>query len=309
MLKIRFLIIIVLTSYGVRAQHTREVAQFNHDFNQSLSVRDLAITADGKEAFFTIQSPFQEISQIAFIKKENNTWSEPELMPFSDAFSYLEPFISANGNRLYFVSNRPLHSADTIKKDFDIWYVERKQQGEKWSTPINLGKPVNSDLDEFYPSLSENNNLYFTMVSPEGMGKDDIYVCRWQNGAYQSPMLLDKHINSAGYEFNAFISKKEDFLIFTKYNEADGYGSGDLYISKKNSMGNWEKAENMGAAINTKYMEYCPFYDEQSQLLYFTSKRNDLTPRTFKDFSDLQQYIKEGNNGLSKIYWIPLNIR
>ena len=72
MLKIRFLIIIVLTSYGVRAQHTREVAQFNHDFNQSLSVRDLAITADEKEAFFTIQSPFQEISQIAFIKKENN---------------------------------------------------------------------------------------------------------------------------------------------------------------------------------------------------------------------------------------------
>ena len=95
MLKIRFLIIIVLTSYGVRAQHTREVAQFNHDFNQSLSVRDLAITADGKEAFFTIQSPFQEISQIAFIKKENNTWSEPELMPFSDAFSYLNSIINS----------------------------------------------------------------------------------------------------------------------------------------------------------------------------------------------------------------------
>ena len=108
---------------------------------------------------------------------------------------YLEPFLSPDGRRLFFVSDRPLHDSIGVKKDFDIWYVERNKSGEKWSNPKNIGKPINSDLDEFYPSISENNNLYFTMESPNGLGKDDIYFCRWNNGKYSDPVLLDENIN------------------------------------------------------------------------------------------------------------------
>lgn len=308
MLKIRFIIVLVFISNGLWAQSTNEVVQFSAALNQYVSVRDFTMSADGNEVFFTIQSPFQEISQIVCIKKEKKGWSKPELMPFSDSFMYLEPFLSADGQRLFFVSDRPLHDTIAVKKDFDIWYVERNKSGEKWSQPINIGKPINSDLDEFYPSLSDNNNLYFTMESPKGLGKDDIYFSRWDNGKYTEPILLDENINSAGYEFNAFISKKEDLLLFTKYNEKGGYGSGDLYVSKKDANGIWGKAKNIGEPINSKYMDYCPFYDERNQMLYFTSKRNDIRPREFKTVSDLQLYLSESNNGLSKIYKTKLEL-
>jgi len=302
MIKIRLVITLIFVTNSILAQDRNEVFQFSRSLNQYLNVRDFSISADGNEAFFTIQSPFQEISQIVYIKKENNEWSEPELMSFSDSFMYLEPFLSVDGKRLFFVSDRPIDDSIKVKKDFDIWYIERKNQDAEWSEPKNIGKPVNSDLDEFYPSVSENNNLYFTMESPNGLGKDDIYFCKWDNGKYASPVLLSESINSAGYEFNAFISKKEDFILFTKYNEKDGYGSGDLYISKKGAQGMWEDARNIGKPINTKYMEYCPFYDEKNEMLYFTSKRNNITPRAFKNILDLQLYISESNNGLSKIY-------
>lgn len=284
------------------AQDRNDVLQFSNSLNQYLNVRDFNISANGSEAFFTIQSPFQEISQIAYIKKENNEWSEPELMPFSDSFMYLEPFLSVDGKRLFFVSDRPINDSVKVKKDFDIWYVEREDHNKEWSEPKNIGKPVNSDLNEFYPSVSENNNLYFTMESANGLGKDDIYFCKWENGKYVPPVLLSESINSVGYEFNAFISKKEDFILFTKYNEKDGYGSGDLYISRKDAHGVWGKAKNIGQPINSKYMEYCPFYDAENEMLYFTSTRNNITPRAFKNVLDLQQYIAESNNGLSKIY-------
>lgn len=308
MLKIKLITLLLFTSKWISAQSEHEVVQFSNTLNQFLNVRDFCIAQNGNEAFFTIQSPSQEISQIVYITKENNEWTTPELLAFSDSYMYLEPFLSIDGKRLYFVSDRPLNDSTHTKKDFDIWYVERNSQGEKWSEPKNIGTPVNSTLNEFYPSVSENNNLYFTMESPDGLGKDDIYFCHWENGKYSNPILLDENINSTGYEFNAFVSKKEDYIIFTKYNEKDGYGSGDLYVSKKDANGKWEKAKNMGVPINTKYMEYCPFYDEKTQTLYFTSKRNDVTPREFNNILEFQKYINEGNNGLSKIYMTLLKI-
>ncbi|EGV42587.1 hypothetical protein BZARG_1842 [Bizionia argentinensis JUB59] len=308
MLKIRLIIALILVSSSIIAQNEKKVIQFDKKLNQFHNVRDFSISTDGSEAFFTIQSPNAEISQLAFIKKKNNEWLEPELLPFCDSYMYLEPFLSGNGNRLFFVSDRPLDSSSIAKKDFDIWYVDRDNKDGKWSEPKNLGKHINSDLDEFYPTVSNNNNLYFTMDAPSGLGKDDIYFSRWENGKYQNPVLLNENINSAGYEFNAFISKNEDFILFSKYNEKDGQGSGDLYISKKDENENWAKAKNLGIPINTKYMEYCPFYDEETQTLYFTSKRNNIVPKSFNTISEFKEYIDTSKNGLSRIYRTQLKI-
>lgn len=301
-------ILSILISSFLFSQQKSEIVQFDKLLNQFYNVRDFSITKDNNEAYFTIQSPNQEISQIGYIKKENKKWSEPELLNFNDSYMYLEPFLSFDNNRLFFVSDRPINNSIKEKKDFDIWYVDRNNKNEKWSEPKNLGKPINSALDEFYPSLSKNNNLYFTMVSPNGLGKDDIYFSEWKDNQYSKPVLLNENVNSSGYEFNAFISENEDFLIFSKYNEKDGVGSGDLYISKKDANGEWKKAKNLGIPINTKFMEYCPFYDEENQILYFTSKRNNLKSRRYKSISDFKKHLNENNNGLSKIYKTSLKI-
>ncbi|MCG2462194.1 hypothetical protein K8352_15650 [Flavobacteriaceae bacterium F89] len=299
----------IIISTLLSAQVDSDIVQFDKALNQFLNVRDFCISNEGDEAFFTIQSPGQEISQLATLRKENEVWQNPELLPFCDSYMYLEPFLSPNGNRLFFVSDRPLDDTTNDRKDFNIWYVDRNSADKEWSKPKAIGEPVNSGSNEFYPTVSENNNLYFTMDSPNGLGKDDIYFCKWEDGKYSIPVLLDESINSVGYEFNAFISRKEDFLLFTKYNEEDGQGSGDLYISRREADGKWQKATNMGTPINTKYMEYCPFYDEKNQVLYFTSKRNDIKPSKFNSISDFKNYIDESNNGLSKIYKTSLQLK
>ncbi|MBL4708239.1 MAG: PD40 domain-containing protein [Flavobacteriales bacterium] len=308
MTKSIFILALILTANVLSAQNENRIFQFDKVLNQFNKVRDFWISTDGDEAFVTLQSPNGGISQLAMIRKKNNEWSEPELLHFCDSNMYLEPFLSMSGNRLFFVSNRPLDNKTNQKKNFNIWYVDRNNSDDKWSEPKNIGSPVNSDLDEFYPSVSENNNLYFTMDSPNGLGKDDIYFCKWEAGNYLPPVLLDENINSKGYEFNAFISRKEDFIIFTKYNEKGGQGSGDLYISKKDTDGKWQKSTNIGLPINTKYMEYCPFYDERNQILYFTSKRQNIKSKNFKNTSDFKTYIEESENGLSKIYMISIKL-
>ncbi|MFA7444776.1 MAG: hypothetical protein WCY89_02435 [Flavobacteriaceae bacterium] len=304
---LKYIIAPFLLISGVVSAQESEVTLFDTKLNQFLNVRDFCISENENEAFFTIQSPDGKISQVVSITKEKTGWSEPVLMPFCDENMYMEPFLTYDGKRLFFVSDRPNNSSTDGKKNFDIWYVERKNQSDKWSEPINLGSPINSELDEFYPTLSENSNLYFTLDSPTGMGKDDIYMSQWNGKNYDTPVLLSDKVNSEGYEFNAFISKDESFLLYTKYNAAGGLGSGDLYISRKDAQGNWQQVENLGEKINTVAMEYCPFYDQKSQTLYFTSRRNLLSPRKFANLAEFQQYVNS-SNGLSKIYKIKIQL-
>lgn len=308
--KISFLLsVIICGTITVFSQVTGKVEIANENLNQFQNIRDFSISQNNDEIYFTLQSPFQEISQILSMKKLNGKWSEPILMPFSDKFSDMEPFLSPDQTKLYFASNRPLNGTAQTAKDYDIWYVKRENNNSPWSAPINMDKPINSKNDEFYPSVSANNNLYFTSDAPGRIGKDDIYLCEYRNGAYQVAKLLGPEINSPGYEFNAFISKNEDFLIYTKYNSEGGLGSGDLYISKKDKANRWSKAENMGNTINTKFMEYCPYYDEANETLYFTSKRNSIQTKNFESVAALNQYLAESENGNSRVYKIWLRIK
>ncbi|MES2794802.1 MAG: hypothetical protein V4683_02495, partial [Bacteroidota bacterium] len=308
-LKISLIAVIsVLVVAKAFSQNSSKVELAMEQFNQFVNVRDFCLSINNDEIYFTVQSPSQEISQIAYMQKRNGKWSAPQLLPFSDQYSDLEPFLSPDQTKLYFASNRPLDDSSSPKKDHDIWYVTRQSQKDDWSKPINIGTPINSENNEFYPSVSVNNNLYFTSDATTATSKDDIYFSKYENGSYQKPMPLDSNINSNGYEFNAFVSAKEDFLIFTKYNSEGGVGSGDLYLSTKDKEGNWLPAKNLGTTINTKFMEYCPFYDEAHETLYFTSRRSSLEARKFKDLSDFNQYVSGKENGLSKIYKIKIKI-
>ena len=273
-------------------------------FSQFPNVRDIAISSDGDEIYFSVQSYVDEVSFIASAKKENNVWSNPEIASFSGKYFDIEPFLSPDGLKLYFASNRPLDNTDDKTKDFDIWYVQRENKNSEWSSPINLGEPINSPANEFYPSIANNNNFYFTCDERSTKGKDDIFFSQWENGKYSEPISLSDSINSDGYEFNAFVAPDESYLIYTAYQREDGFGSGDLYISYRISDAVWTKAKNFGPEINSNKMDYCPFVDTKTNTLYFTSKRSEIN-NSNTGFSSLQNFLndmKKYENGLSRIY-------
>jgi len=210
------------------------------------SVRDFTLSATGNEAYFTAQSTLGELSVIMRINKPRKKWKTPEIASFSGTHTDIEPFLSPEGLRLYFASNRPLNNASTETKDYDIWYVEREIMDAEWSAPINLGPLVNSEHNEFYPSLTRSGNLYFTSDVPGSRGKDDIFFSAFEADEYLPPISMSESVNSEGYEFNAFVSPDESYLLFTGYNRADGLGSGDLYISFRNQQGEWSRRRIWG---------------------------------------------------------------
>jgi len=268
-----------------------------------LSERDFALSPDGTEIFYTLQSPQGVFQTILYMKKnEQGKWSKPEVAPFAGNYSDLEPAFSADGSKLYFSSNRPL-SGHAIK-DFDIWVVEKKE--DKWGTPVNIGAPVNTPDDEFYPSVTKSGNLYFTAAYKNAVGKEDIYFAKWENGRYVTPEPMDTAVNSKTYEFNAFVSPDEDFILFTSYGRKDDKGRGDLYMSIKNAAGQWLPARNL-ALLNSEKLDYCPFVSADRKSLFFTSERTGLSksfPGSPVTRSELIQSFTSAQNGGGDIYWI-----
>lgn len=284
------------------SQNVMKVLPAFEELTKYQNIRDFTISTTQDEVYFSIQNTSEDRAVIAVMKKKNNTWQKPEITSFSGKFRNIEPFLSSDGLRLYFASNRPLENDAITPKDYDIWYVQRKNINSGWSNPINIGAPVNSKYDEFYPCATLSGNLYFTSDAVKSHGKDDILISKWDGKQYLEPENLGLKVNSAGYEFNAFVNPNETFIIYTCYGKEDGFGSGDLYISYKDKNGNWDYSKNLGIDLNSKQMDYCPFYDTSTQILYFTSKRVEPSQKEFKSLTEFETEITKYENGLSRIY-------
>src|ERR1700756_1210171 len=142
------------------------------------NVRDMALSPDGTEIYFTYESNKKEFSGILYMQKTTKGWSAPEVASFSGQYRDLEPFFSADGLKLYFASARPVNATSTKAKDVDIWFVERKNKQTPWANPINMGSAINTDKDEYYPSVALSGNIYFTRFTDD-VHKEDIYVARY----------------------------------------------------------------------------------------------------------------------------------
>ena len=265
------------------------------EFNE----RDIAINREGTLILYSLGDYTQSQRILVQLAKISGKWSQPVMLPFSGRYDDIEPHFAPDGKRLFFASDRPLHEDDE-SKDYNLWYSDRSESG--WTDPVALGPEVNSEVDEYYPSVSNNGNLYFTAAYEGGIGTEDLYVSEYVNDQYTKPTLLDTNVNSKSYEFNAFVSPEEDYIIFGSIGRPDGNGGGDLYISWKDSAGNWTPSQNLGDKINSEKLDYCPFVDVSRNTFYFTSNRKPAFKTGFNSISDFYERNHQSQNGMSDLY-------
>lgn len=303
----KFLFSVFLVCISLVCQSQSGIELFNSDtarlfgpgiISDGFSNRDMALSPDGKELYYTLQWSYGLFSVILHSKKINDEWTKPETASFSGRFNDLEPAWSPDGQKLYFTSNRSLPGSDSAK-DYDIWYMQRK--GDGWEGPFNAGAAINTSKDEFYPSQAKNGNLYFTRDN--GETKDDIFVAAFKNGRYEDPVRLPDAVNSKGFDFNAFVDPDENFILFSSYHRSDDIGGGDLYYSlRRNSI--WLPAVHLGKEINSAALDYSPFVSADKRYFFFSSKRL-LTQFPFTESKTAEQIkviLSSCGNGNDDIY-------
>ncbi len=223
---------------------------------------------DGQTVYFNLASADRGILKIAMSAYKAGKWQAPVVLPFADGtYRDIDPFVTADGKRLYFSSNRPL-SPDGQPADFNTWFVERSEDG--WGNPQSAGEPVNSSATEIFVSLAKNGNLY---LSGDLLGENTwtIFRSQYQAGKYATPTRVDLGLPDTVSVGNPLISPEEDFLIFAT-RSLPGLGGSDLFISYREN-GKWTAAKNLGAPINSPYAEFAPCLSPDGEYLFFTSER------------------------------------
>lgn len=200
------------------------------------------------------------ISQV--ITQEAHNLGQAVNSPKSD----YAPFVSPDGNSLYFASDREGGRGGT-----DIWVSRRGADGQ-WAKPENLGYPINTADNEGPDTLSaDGKTLYFTACDrQDGLGMCDIYYSQLgDNGKWGKPKNLGPPVNSRYSEANASLSLDGKSLYFVSI-RPQGLGGWDIYVSRLTSQG-WSEGQNLGRPINTPGNEIIAFIHPNGQDLYFSS--------------------------------------
>ena len=219
---------------------------------------------DGNEFYFAVVENGK--SRILGMRYEEGQWKKPESILEDELASFNDPFLSPDGQRLYYISNLR-RTKESKRSDIDIWYSKRQING--WSEPIKVGPAINSAKNEYYISFTSSGTMYFSS-NYDGSEEDfDIYLSRFEDGLFQKPEKLGDAINTEAYEADVFIAPDESYIIFASTRQS-GLGRGDLYISFKID-GAWSRAMNMGERINTSGHELCPYVTYDGKYFLFTS--------------------------------------
>ncbi len=140
--------------------------------NINYSVAHPALSADGKWLFFTSNMPggYGETDIYAVAINNGGTYGEPVNLGPTINTSGKEMFPFVSSDKLYFASNGHygLGGLDIFESTI--------QDEMNFTAPKNLGKPVNSNRDDFaYIIDAENSYGYFSSNRAGGKGDDDVY--------------------------------------------------------------------------------------------------------------------------------------
>ena len=235
-----------------------------------LFTRDIAMTPEGDEIFFTSVVGRYAITQILHTRRIDGVWTSPEVASFCGNIDYMdaEPFITPDGKRLLFLSNRP-DTTNGKPVNQDIWAVDRTEDG--WSEPYNIGPPINTEAPEFYPSVTMDGTFYFT----RSVGRSSyIFRSLLIDGKYGEPEKLPEQINSTNQQYNAFIAPDESYIIVPTGGREDCLGGDDYYICFRNADDTWTEPVNMGNPVNSRYgSEHSAYLSPDGRYLFFMSAR------------------------------------
>ena len=245
-----------------------------------------AFSPEGETVYFNRASEDRSRLTLMGAELQDGRWNGARALPFSGESRDVDPFVSPDGSRLFFSSDRPSEAGST---GFDTWWVDRLEDG--WGPPVRPGPPLNTEATEVFVSTSREGDLYF---ASDRDGTTRIYSSHLEDGEYRVADVVAFDMNLAEGAGNPLISPDGQLLFFVSDREG-GAGGADLYVTRREG-GGWSPARSLKAPANSPYADFAPALSPDGKILYFTSER----PGVVRDFP-------EGERRPGDIFQVPLD--
>jgi hypothetical protein len=148
------------------------------EINSSYFETSACFADEGKSVYFISERPggFGQGDIYMSVRDSNGAWGKAENLglDINTAGDEISVSVSEDGETLYFSSNG--HPA---MGGYDIFRSELKDG--KWTTPVNMGYPVNTTGDDLHFHMLKGGRYAFSSsVRPEGKGRRDIWMIDFQ---------------------------------------------------------------------------------------------------------------------------------
>ncbi|MBR3727727.1 MAG: OmpA family protein [Muribaculaceae bacterium] len=186
-----------------------------------------AFSPDGSTMYLSraVRQDWSTTVEIYTSSRSEAKWSAPQKFEITaDTLSnYSDPFVSPDGNWLYFASDMPGGQGGT-----DIWRINLK---DKHGTLENLGPQINTKGNERFPNVRTDSLLYFSSDGHPGMGGLDLFLATLQPRDENDRTAMDRWVienmgvpmNSAADDFGLTFGTGESGFFSSNRGDARGY--------------------------------------------------------------------------------------
>lgn len=217
----------------------------------------------------------------------NSTFDDYNLLIFKDSVAYLS-------------SRRPASSKAKPEKETNLYnediYVSKINGTEFEKARLVTDKGFYSKHSEDLLWIETDGKTCYLYKGDSRNG--DLMISTLKKGKWKVPEELSKRFNSKMAETSISLTADGNTAYFISSNKDDSQGGKDIYVCHKNKKGKWEKAENIGAVINTPYDEESVFITPDGKTLYFSSKGHNTMGGfdIFRAESDISGHWKQPEN-------------
>ncbi len=192
----------------------------------------LSIAPDGNSIYIYRNDGEAFIGDIFKSKKRktSGTWGTPKPLdkPINTSYFESSACLSADGNRLFFVSERE-GKKNGAQGRGDIYVVDKVSK-TRWGLPKNLGPVINTPEDEISVFIHpDGKTLFFSSNGHLSIGGLDIFMSKMNpDSTWSKPENLGYPINTIDDDVHFVLSTDGQTAHYSSVKE-DGMGERDIY--------------------------------------------------------------------------------
>ena len=194
------------------------------------SYGDPHISHDGNRVILSSNRPFSDKdtiqrSSLWELNRVNGRWSEPKRIKINMGFEGGFSFPSLTKDGVLYFSYLP----DDGSRNMDIYYAKPTDNG--FGKPEKLPGYINTNKFEGDPFIDRKERflIFAGFDREENYGLSDLYITFKQDKGWSEAINLGKEINSHGYDGSAYVTVKDQFLIFTSSRHPEDENEQELF--------------------------------------------------------------------------------
>lgn len=241
-----------------------EPKQLNDNINSPFRETHASVSADGQTLYFTSdRSGLGGMDMFRSRRLPNGEWGLSENLGevINSKYDEEAPFIHPDGKTLFFSSK-----GHNSMGGYDIFFSI--EENGKWSTPMNIGHPMNTADDEYFFVMStDGKRAYYSSSNGKGLGGKDIYLVHLDTErevpltVYKGEIVADAS-GKRPKEVTIKVTDNETGEIFGIYRPREDNGKfililhpGMNYNIAYDANGYLYKSEKLYVPENTSYFE------------------------------------------------------